>query len=174
VSLIDKAVDKITADMKNIVLIGMPGCGKTTLGAYLAEKTGRECVDTDDIIVAKDGRNIPEIFSSDGENYFRDIESEAVAECGKRLGIIIATGGGAVMREVNRDALAQNGIIIYLRRNIEELTTGGRPLSAGENAVYEIFSKRRETYESFADYIIDVDRDVAVTAERLSKCVSLY
>ncbi|MBR5111909.1 MAG: shikimate kinase [Clostridia bacterium] len=173
-SLIDKAVDKITADMKNIVLIGMPGCGKTTLGTYLAEKMGRECVDTDDIIVAKDGRNIPEIFSSDGENYFRDIESEAVAECGKRLGIIIATGGGAVMREENRDALAQNGIIIYLRRNIEGLATGGRPLSAGENAVYEIFSKRRETYESFADYIIDVDRDVAVTAERLSKCVSLY
>ena len=172
-SLIDKAVDKITADMKNIVLIGMPGCGKTTLGAYLAGKMGRECVDTDDIIVAKVGRSIPEIFSSSGENYFRDIESEAVAECGKRLGIIIATGGGAVMREENRDALAQNGIIIYLRRGIEELATGGRPLSTGENAVYEIFSKRRETYESFADYIIDVDRDVAVTAERLSKCVSL-
>lgn len=173
-SLIDRAVDKITADMKNIVLIGMPGCGKTTLGAYLSEKSGREYVDTDDIIVRKDGRKIPDIFTENGEKYFREIESEAVAECGKRLGIIIATGGGAVMRENNRDALAQNGIIIYLRRDIEALATAGRPLSAGKDAVYEIFKNRKDIYESFADYIIEVDRDVAVTAERLLKCVSLY
>ena len=173
-SLIDKAVKRISGNMKNIVLIGMPGCGKTTLGAYLASKAGRECVDTDDIIVQKDGRKIPDIFTDSGENYFRDIESEAVAECGKRLGIIIATGGGAVMRETNRDALAQNGIIIYLKRDLESLATGGRPLSAGENAVYEIFKKRKDTYENFAHYIIEVDRDVAITAERLLKCVSLY
>ena len=172
--IIENALTDILHRMKNIVLIGMPGSGKTTAGKKLAALTGKDFADTDEIIVKSEGRSIPDIFEQSGEEYFRNAETAAVSECGKRLGIIIATGGGAVMRKENRDALRQNGLVIYLRRGLDELSREGRPLSSGDCALSRIFEERRAVYEGFADYIIDVDRDPEVTAERLLKCVSLY
>lgn len=169
--LIDKTVKGLHGNMLNIVLIGMPGCGKTTVGRLLSQMTGREAEDTDELVVKADGRTIPKIFADDGEESFRQKESAAITECGKRLGLIIATGGGAVMRECNCDALRQNGVIIYLRRSLEELETNGRPLSEDCTALKKIYKSRREIYESFADYTIDVDRDAQITAERVIKCV---
>lgn len=170
--LITSTENKINEGMKNIVLTGMPGCGKTTVSEIIGEKLGRKVLDTDALIEKEQGKSIPEIFSQNGENYFRDAEEKVVSQCGKELGNIISTGGGSVLRERNRKSLKQNGIIIYLNRNIEELATDGRPLSKDINAVKEIYNTRREIYENFADYKIDVDRDPAVTAERVLKCVS--
>lgn len=172
-SLIEKAYNEIQNSFTNIILIGMPGCGKSTVGKIIAQKLSKKFIDTDEEIERISGRKIPQIFSENGEEFFRKIESEAVRETGKKLGCIIATGGGAVMKKINRDALKQNGKIIYLKRALSDLAIDGRPLSAGDNAVEIIFGERKEIYESFADFSIDVSSDVQLTAERVMKCISL-
>lgn len=172
-SLIDKAYNEIQNNFTNIVFIGMPGCGKSTVGKIISEKLSKEFIDTDAEIVRISGRKIPEIFAQDGEKVFREIETEAVKETGKKLGCVIATGGGAILKKINRDALKQNGLIIYLKRELSELAVDGRPLSAGDNAVEKIYNARKEIYESFADYTVDVSSDAQITAERVIKCISL-
>lgn len=173
VSVIEKAYREIKKNMMNIVLIGMPGCGKSTAGRELSLLTGREFADTDSEIAASEGKTIPEIFSENGEEYFRDAESREISRLTKHTGLIIATGGGAVLREENRDSLRQNGIIIYLRRSIDELSGEGRPLSSSREKIRRLYDERRGIYESLASYTVDVDEDVKITAERILKCVSL-
>lgn len=172
-SLIDKAYSEIQNNFTNIVFIGMPGCGKSTVGKIIAEKFSKEFIDTDAEIVRISGRKIPQIFAEDGEKVFREIETEAVKETGKKLGCVIATGGGVVLKKINRDALKQNGIIIYLKRELSDLAVDGRPLSAGDNAVEKLYNERKEIYESFADFTVDVSGDAQITAERVIKCISL-
>ncbi len=172
-SLIDRAYEGLRKRMLNIILTGMPGCGKSTAGKELAELTGREFADTDAEIEKAAGRTIPEIFESEGESGFRDAESKAVARISKKTGLIIATGGGAVLREENRDSLRQNGIIIYLRRSVDELSGEGRPLSSSREKIQKLYEERRAVYESFADYTVDVSEDIGTTAKRILECVSL-
>lgn len=168
---IDAVVRAMLNEQKNIVLIGMPGCGKSTAGKILAQKLHRDILDTDEEIVKTDGRTIPEIFENDGEKFFRDLETETVETVGKQLSKIIATGGGAVIKKENRDALKQNGTIIYLKKDLSLLSLEGRPLSKNEDAVRKIYEERKDIYEAFADFAVEVDADAEITAKRVIECI---
>ena len=144
----------VKAQMENIVLIGMPGCGKTTVGIALAEKLGRKFVDADAVIVEQAKMSIPEIFAKEGEEGFRSREIKVLSELGKQSGLVIATGGGCVTQAVNHSNLHQNGRIFWLKRQISQLPTDGRPLSQKGN-LEEMYRIRKPLYESFADVIIE-------------------
>ena len=152
--------------MENIILIGMPGCGKSTVGKVLANATGKELVDTDAYLVEKFGRPIPEIFASHGEVGFRQMETEVLAELGKRSGLIIATGGGCVTQERNYDLLHQNGTIFCLTRDLHKLPTKGRPLSQATDLM-EMYRVRKPLYQRFADHHIDNDHSAKKAAEQI-------
>ena len=141
---------KLSRQMKNIVLIGMPGCGKSTIGTLLAETLGRTFVDADAQIVQMAGKSIPEIFAQDGEEIFREWETMALEHLGKQSGLVIATGGGCVTRQGNYPALHQNGSIVWLERDLSLLPTDGRPLSQS-NRLEEMYAVRKPLYEAFAD-----------------------
>jgi shikimate dehydrogenase len=144
----------LALQMYNIVLIGMAGCGKTTIGKVLSEKLGKELVDTDEMIVNTENKSITEIFAENGEDYFRWCENDAVNIVGKEKSQIIATGGGVVTRPENYMPLKQNGIIVFINRDAEKLPTKNRPLSQlhGVKALYE---KRMPLYRQFAHMEVD-------------------
>ena len=144
----------LAAQMQNILLIGMPGCGKSTIGAKLAEMTGKRFVDADDVVVQLAGKPIPEIFAQDGEEVFRNWETQALTTLGKQSGLVIATGGGCVTRERNYPLLHQNGTMIWLKRDLDTLPTDGRPLSQA-NKLSDLYAIRKPLYEVFADHTID-------------------
>ena len=118
---LEKVVSAVAADVTNLVLVGMPGSGKTTVGRLLAEKLGRTFVDADEEIVRAAGMSIPEIFEKHGEAWFRELETQVLAQLGQRSGIVLATGGGCVLFERNYPLLRQNGRLYRLRRNVEQL-----------------------------------------------------
>lgn len=162
---------KIKKEKQNIVLIGMPGCGKSTIGKALSELTGRKIIDTDDIIKEKYGE-ISDIFSNYSEDFFRDKESEAVKEVSKNSGYIIATGGGAILRKENIDLLRQNGVIFFLNRPIEDIIpTADRPLSSDYAALKKRFDERYDKYISAMDYEIFVDGDPENVAEKIMEII---
>ena len=150
----------------NIILIGMPGCGKSTVGALLAEMTGRTLIDTDALIVENEGRDIPTIFAADGENYFRRAEHKAISDAAKQSSRVISTGGGAVTREENYRSLKQNGTIIYIDRDISELSREGRPLSQSTD-LSEMYNRRRPMYLAVADPIVKNDQTPLECAEKI-------
>ena len=154
--VIEPILDKLKYAMKNTVLIGMPGCGKTTIGRLLAEKTGREFVDADAEIVRLAGKSIPEIFAQDGEEVFRNYETQVLENLGKQSRLIIATGGGCVTRERNYPLLHQNGEIFWIRRKIDDLPTDGRPLSQ-KNSLAEMYKVREPLYDGWNDWFINND-----------------
>ena len=139
----------------NIVLIGMPGCGKTTVGRMIAEMTGRPMIDTDAMIEAKTGMSCGEIIRSRGEYAFRAIETEIVREAGKMTGAILATGGGVVTRTENRDTLRQNGQLFWLNRPLDaRMIDPDRPLSDSREKWERLEKERRMLYASWADAMI--------------------
>ena len=157
---------RLKTQMENIILIGMPGCGKSTIGQLLAQRLGRDLVDADAAIVAHAGMTIPEIFAQQGEAAFREIETTVLSELGKRSGTVIATGGGCVTRPENYPLLHQNGKIIWLKRDIDQLPTDGRPLSqAGKLA--QMYQIRRPLYEQFADLAVENTADPATTVSKI-------
>ena len=146
--------------MKNIVLIGMMGCGKSTIGALLSEKLGRKLVDTDALIVEREGRSISEMFAAEGEGYFRDLELSVSRELGEKEGLIIACGGGLPMRPDCITALKQSGVVFWLRRDPGEtydtMDTAGRPLAQqGREDFLARFAQREPVYRNWADHVID-------------------
>lgn len=151
---IEQALKELTSQMENIILVGMPGCGKTTIGQQLAAVLGREWVDLDQEIIRRAGRPIPEIFASQGEEVFREQESAVVREYGSRTGLVIATGGGVVKRRENYAPLHQNGRIIHLIRPVEQLAVKGRPLSQATPPA-ELWRQRAPLYRAFADFTAD-------------------
>ncbi len=154
--LLDRVFGKIYSDKENIVLTGMPGSGKSTIGAAISAKTGRELIDTDELIVEMAGMPITEIFSRFGEAHFRDLETEAVKQAAARSGVIIATGGGAVLRSENVAALKMNGRIFYIDRPLSMLLpTDDRPLAGTREAIIKRFEERHEIYEATADAIVE-------------------
>ena len=160
----------LRAGMRNLVLIGMPGCGKSTVAAALGEATGREVCDSDALIEELAGMPIPEIFAQQGEAAFRAYETQAIAQLGKRSGIVLATGGGCVTRSENYPLLHQNGTILWLQRDLAALPTDGRPLSqAGK--LEAMYALRRPLYARFADHTISnngsVEETVAAVKEAL-------
>ncbi len=162
---IQTILSDLAADMKNIVLIGMPGCGKSTIGRVLAKKTGRAFVDADEEIEKRFGP-IPEIFTTKGEGAFREMETNVLAELGKQKSLIIATGGGCVTRAENYPLLHQNGIIIWIERDIAALATEGRPLSQS-TALSTLYAKRKPLYETFADKRVQNDDTLEKVVEKL-------
>jgi len=158
----------LQAETQNIVLIGMPGCGKSSIGRLLAEKLGRRFADSDDLIVEKIGTSIPEYFQSHCEEEFRAVETEAIAELGKQSGLVIATGGGCVTRERNLPLLSQNGKVFFIRRDLSLLPTDGRPISQS-NPLEKLYELRLPLYRAFADAEIDNMADIAAAVERISE-----
>ena len=156
----------LTRDMRNIVLIGMPGCGKTTMARLLGELTGKPVTDSDSLVEQTAGMTIPEIFARKGEAAFRELETAAIRELGKASGTVIATGGGCVTREENRDLLRQNGTVFWLRRDLNALPTEGRPISLSRD-LGELCREREPMYRRFADHIIDNDGAPEETAARI-------
>ena len=152
---LDSVYRAIHGQKQNIVLTGMPGSGKSTVGRVLARQLDRELVDTDIIRVAK--KPIPEIFAQRGERGFRDLESQVIQEVSRRTGLVIATGGGAILREENVRRLRQNGRIYFLDRPAEDiLPTDDRPLARDMEAVRQRYAERYPRYTSTADAAVPV------------------
>ena len=153
-SIPDEETEAITArlwrERTNLVLVGMPGSGKTTVGKLLAERSGKSFVDLDEEIARRAGKSIPEIFASQGEGPFRQLEHEALEEACSRSGQVIATGGGAVLRPENRTAMRRTGRVYRLRRRLEDLPTEGRPLSQA-GRLEEMERLRDPLYRAAAD-----------------------
>ena len=156
----------LRVQMENIILIGMPGCGKSTIAALLAAKLGRKSVDADETIVQLAGKSIPEIFAQDGEAEFRRIETQALSQLGMQSGLIIATGGGCVTQERNYPLLHQNGTIFWLERELDLLPTEGRPLSQA-NKLTDMYKIRKPMYERFADFCIDNNGNAVDTVAQI-------
>ena len=153
-SIPDEETEAITArlwrERTNLVLVGMPGSGKTTVGKLLAERSGKSFVDLDEEIARRAGKSIPEIFASQGEGPFRQLEHEVLTEACAKSGQVIATGGGAVLREENRTAMRRTGRVYRLRRRLEDLPTEGRPLSQA-GRLEEMERLRDPLYRAAAD-----------------------
>lgn len=166
----DSEIDRIEAvlsgQMKNIVLVGMPSSGKSTLAAALGEKLGRSVYEADALIAQEAGMDIPAIFAQYGEEHFRALETEILSRLGKLSGAILSTGGGCVTREENYDLLHQNGSIIWLQRSIDKLDKTGRPVSL-KNDLNELYQKREPMYRRFADAAVDNNGSVAATLEQI-------
>lgn len=170
----DEKVYTIKAEMerntRNVMLIGMPGCGKSTVGAALAEKLGRKLVDVDERIVEMAGCSIPEIFLKDGEEGFRQIEHQALCEVSKESGLVIATGGGVVTRPENLDPMRQNSLIVWLLRDLSLLPKDGRPLSQ-TNSLTEMFKVREPLYRAAADCIADNNGSLEDTLKQIMEAM---
>lgn len=162
----ERILAQLIGEMTNLVLIGMPGCGKTTVGAALAALTGREAVDIDARIVERAGCSIPEIFARGGEEEFRTLEREETANAGALSGKIILTGGGVVKDPRNYASLRQNGRIYHLIRDLDLLPTDGRPLSQGAD-LQAMWRERESLYTRFRDMVIPNDGTVEETAQMI-------
>ena len=176
--LTDGIYGRLLRQKQNIALIGMPGSGKSTVAAELGFRLGREVIDTDRVIEAQAGRPIPEIFASEGEGYFRDLESRIIAGLAGRSGLILSTGGGAVLRAENVTALRQNSRLYWLDRPPEALLpTDDRPLADSREKIARLYQQRQPIYQSAADEIIPVAgtaREAAQEIEsRWNTCASL-
>lgn len=160
--------ESVFKSKENIVLIGMPASGKSTVGRLLSERLGRKFVDTDDVIVEKYGMSIVDIFSKYGEAAFRDMETEAVREVSKNSSLVIATGGGAILRDENLTSLSQNGRLYFLDRPLEKLVpTASRPLANDVEAIKRRYEERYPRYLAAADEIINC----AVSADEVAKII---
>ncbi len=164
---VGEITDLLTREYRNVVLIGMPGSGKTTVGRAVAELMGREFVDADVELERRAGRTIPEIFAREGEEAFRRMETEVLRELGQGTGRVIATGGGAILRPENRAALRQNGRIYWLRRRLDRLAVKGRPLSSQPGAVERLWRERAPLYEQYAQVALSNNGSRNKTAQRL-------
>ena len=155
---IDRVYREILGEKQNLVLIGMPGSGKTTLGKMVAKELGFSFVDTDVVITEKTGKTPAEIINEEGEQAFRDIEEKVIAEVAASQSRVIATGGGAVLREQNRDALKANGRVIFLDRKLEHLeVTADRPLSSDREKLQARYRERYPIYTAAADARIECE-----------------
>ena len=153
---------------QNIVLTGMPGCGKTAVAKSLSERTGRPVYDSDEEIVKRAGKSIPGIFAEDGEEAFRALETEVLADLGKMSGAIVSTGGGCVTRPENYPLLHQNGRIVWIQRDVSLLEKEGRPLSMAQD-INEIYVNRQPLYEAFSDFAVINDSTPEVCAALICK-----
>lgn len=169
-SLVDKAFKSVKNDKQNIVLIGMPSSGKTTVGKILAEKCGKHFADTDEYIVKKIGMPIADFFAKHGEAEFRKIEKETVASLSATGGKVIATGGGAVLDPENVRALKQNGVLVFLDRRPENLiATDDRPLASRRSALERLYAERYDIYRAAAEVHIDANTTPEAEADAILK-----
>ena len=166
----ESVYDRMIRDKENIVLIGMPASGKSTVGAILAKELCRELIDTDALIVEREGMAISDIFAKHGEAYFRDVEAEVVREASKTGGKIISTGGGAILRRDSVRALSENGRIYFIDRPLSALVpTDSRPLSSDRTSIEKRYHERYDIYKASCDVIIDADCDAMNVAKKITE-----
>lgn len=163
---VGEIIDSVFAQKKNITLIGMPAAGKTTVGKKLASLLNKPFVDLDLEIERQENMPIPEIFATKGETYFRDIETALIKQVSNRNGIVLSTGGGAPVREENRNALRRNSFVVWIDRKTENLTTKGRPVSQREG-VQSLYEKRAPIYQAVADAKVDNNAGVEETVREI-------
>lgn len=155
-SVISAITGQLYRDKQNIVLIGMPSCGKSTLGRDLAKKLNMDFWDMDEEIVKFAGKEIPQIFEESGESGFREIETQVCLELAKTNHAVISCGGGVVKNSINMHALKLNGFVIYIKRDLQKLLVGkGRPLSRDRNALEQMFVQRTPLYEKYSDKTVE-------------------
>lgn len=170
---VDRSVIKeITANLyhqkQNIVLIGMPSCGKTSIGRKLAKRLGMSFVDLDTQIAKNAGTDIPTIFSQQGEAAFRAMETQAAIEAAKRNHTVISCGGGIVKNEINMQALKLNGFVVYIDRRVDKLISGGhRPLSKDREAIIKLKKEREHLYEKYSDIKVENNSHFKFALEKL-------
>ena len=164
--LSDFVLEVLYKKKRNIVFIGMPGSGKTTFGRLLAEELGKDFVDIDNEIVNREGMTIPAIFEEKGEDYFRNVEMQVVAEVSSKFNQVISTGGGSPLNKDNRINLRHNGFIILVDRPVESLETDGRPLSISMD-LKEMLDRRMPIYNKAKDAQIFCDGNIENTLRRI-------
>lgn len=171
-SMIQKISKDIFFDKRNIVLIGMPSCGKSSLGKKLSKELGYDYIDIDKKIIEKTNKKIPQIFEESGEVGFRKIESEVCLEVSKCNHTVISCGGGIIKNEINMKALALNGFIIYIKRDVDKLLVGnGRPLSKDKNTLLNMFEEREPLYLKYSDVSISNNGYFKHTLKNLKEVV---
>lgn len=171
-SLVQKISKDIFFDKQNIVLIGMPSCGKSSLGKKLSKQLGYDYIDIDKKIVEKTNKTIPQIFIESGETGFRKIESEVCLEVSKCNHTVISCGGGIIKNEINMKALALNGFIIYIKRDIDKLLVGnGRPLSKDKNTLLKMFEEREPLYIKYSDTSVSNNGYFKFTLKNLKEVI---
>ncbi len=164
-SVIEPIISELEREKTNIVLVGMPGSGKTSVGQKLASELSMQFIDTDELIVKRENRDIPQIFKDSGEEYFRKVESEVLREVGTLSGKIISTGGGVIKNAENYFPLKQNSVIFWINRDVEKLVTDGRPLSKDLETVKKLYLERKDAYTAFADVKVDNNGDINDTVK---------
>ena len=171
--IIQAITNQIAAQTRNVILIGMPGCGKSTVGKALAQKMGSPFYDADSEFTTMHGITPADAIKTLGEDRFRELEHETLCALGKLSGAVIACGGGAVTREYNYDPMHQNGVILYLERELSRLATDGRPLSQ-KTSPEALYAARKAFYERFADLRIQSTEVVEQTAEAMLAALAQY
>jgi shikimate dehydrogenase len=166
---VTRAVERET---KNIVLIGMPGCGKSSVGRELARLTDRPFYDSDEIITARAGKPIPDILAEDGEAAFRKTEHDVLRELSAQSGAVIATGGGVVKTPENLPLLWQNSVTVYLKRALSDLPVHGRPLSQSQG-VEALYRERAPLYEAWSDVTVDSGQSASETAQKIKELLNV-
>ena len=169
----EKIISKIALSTQNIILIGMPSSGKSSVGDILASKLERPFFDADEEFEKMHGITPATAITSLGEDKFRLMEQEVIASLGKMSGAVIATGGGAVTRKENYPSLHQNGIIIFIERDIDKLSTEGRPLSKA-GALQELYERRKDAYFGFADIVTDNNDSLEITVDKIISELNSY
>ena len=166
--IIDKIYRKLIRSKENIVLIGMPASGKSTVGRILEKRLSKKLFDTDKLIEHKAKCSIPEMFRTQGEDYFRDFESNVIKEISAKNGIIIATGGGSILRGVNVDNFKKNGRLYFIDRPLTKLIpTSNRPLASNAHDIEKRFNERYSIYSKVADVRIDSNTSAPISADKI-------
>lgn len=169
-SVIPQIVAAIEKKEKNIVLIGMPGSGKTTVGKELAKRLGKHHIDIDEAIMKLYGRSPERIIRRDGESAFRRTEHVAAEWAGKQTASVVSAGGGIVLREDNKNALRQNGVVVFVNREVTDLEISGRPLSQGKS-LESLYTERVPLYREWCDFEVDNNGTVEETVEQIVKLI---
>jgi hypothetical protein len=162
---------------RNIVLIGMPASGKSTIGKLLAKKMNYEYYDADRYLERKENVKISTLFSEKGEEYFRNLETKYLKELSQKNGIIISTGGGAVKREKNMQILGEKGIIVFLNRKIEDIAKENheaRPLLQNIDNIYKLYDERIELYNRYSDIIVENNGTLKEVTDRIAEKIEKF
>ena len=166
-SCIAKITQQLEKEKQNIVLIGMPSCGKSTIAKALVQHLNKQVVDLDTKIVERYG-SIPTLFEQYGEDYFRDCETQIAKELSQQTGLILSCGGGIIKREENMLNLKRNGMVIYIQRDLDLLIADDtRPLSSSKEAILNLYEERKSLYEGYSDYIVENNGTIEEVVQKI-------